>query len=81
MKPICQLEKIVARALGAIIHDLDNQRLWILHCTAHAMTSSHGGPRFKSGIRPWLEGLPPSLSTSSRHHTQPRPSGMQPSAS
>lgn len=36
MKPTSQLEKIVAHAIGAIIYDLDNQRLRIFHCTAHA---------------------------------------------
>jgi hypothetical protein len=51
MKPISQLEKIVAHTLGAITYDLDNQRPQILRCTAHAMTSSSWGLRSKSDIR------------------------------
>jgi hypothetical protein len=38
-------------------HDLDQQRLRILRCTARAMANSPGGLRFKPGTRPWLEGL------------------------
>jgi len=80
MKPTSQLEKCVAHATGASIHDLDNQRLRILRCTAHAMASSPGGLFFNPGACPWFEGLPLRLSRSSRRHAQPRRLGMQPSA-
>ncbi|MDB5886433.1 MAG: hypothetical protein JWR74_2604 [Polaromonas sp.] len=43
------------------IYDLDQQRLKILRCTAHAMAASPGGLRFRPGTRPWLDGLPTSL--------------------
>ena len=81
MKPTSQLEKCVAYTTGASIHDLDNQRRLIVRCTTYAMTRSPGELRFKSGIRPRPQGLPPSRSTSSRRHVQPRRSEMQPSAS
>jgi hypothetical protein len=54
------------KAAGAAINDLDQQRLRILRCTAHAMASSPGGLRFQAGTRPWLDGLPVGLSASSR---------------
>ena len=44
-------------ACGALMPDLDKQRLRILRCTAEAMANSPGGLRFKAGTRPWLEGL------------------------
>ena len=80
MQSTSQLEKCVAHTNGASIHDLDNQRLRILRCTAHAMASSPGGLFFNPGACPWLEGLPLRLSRSSRRHAQPRRSGMQLSA-
>ena len=49
---------LVKQTACAGIHDLDQQRLRILRCTAQAMASSPGGLRFKAGTRPWLEGLP-----------------------
>jgi hypothetical protein len=55
------------KAAGAAIHDLDQQRLRILRCTAHAMASSPGGLRFQAGTRPWLDGLPVGLSASTLH--------------
>ena len=50
-------EKGVSQAASAAIHDLDQQRLRILRCTAQAMASSPGGLRFEAGTRPWLDGL------------------------
>ncbi len=50
------------------IHDIDQQRLRILRCTARAMANSPGGLRFKAGTRPWLEGLPVSQSASARRN-------------
>lgn len=38
-------------------HDLQQQCLRILRCTAAAMANSPGGLRFKTGTRPWLEGI------------------------
>ena len=46
-----------AKALSGGIHDLNQQCLRILRCTAQALASSPGGLRFKAGTRPWLEGL------------------------
>jgi len=51
-------KKAITQIACAGIHDLDQQRLRILRCTAQAMASSPGGLRFKAGTRPWLEGLP-----------------------
>jgi len=45
------------QAGGAARHDIDQQRLRILRCTAQAMASTPGGLRFKAGTRPWLDGL------------------------
>lgn len=53
-------EKSAGHAASAALHDIDQQRLRILRCTARAMASSPGGLRFKAGTRPWLEGLPAS---------------------
>ena len=36
---------------------LEQVRLKILRCTAHAMASGPGGLRFVPGTRPWLDGL------------------------
>ena len=44
--------------LGTGLHDLNQQCLRILRCTAAALAHSPGGLRFKAGTRPWLEGLP-----------------------
>ena len=38
-------------------HDLQQQCLRILRCTASALASTPGGLRFKAGTRPWLEGV------------------------
>jgi hypothetical protein len=38
-------------------HDVDQQCLRILRCTARAMAATPGGLRFEPGARPWLEGL------------------------
>lgn len=43
--------------LGTGIHDLNQQCLRILRCTAQALANSPGGLRFKPDTRPWLEGL------------------------
>jgi hypothetical protein len=43
--------------LSAGIHDLNQQCLRILRCTARALATSPGGLRFKAGTRPWLEDL------------------------
>jgi hypothetical protein len=40
-----------------IFHDIDQQRLRILRCTARAMAGSPGGLRFSPGARPWLDGI------------------------
>ncbi|WP_157045782.1 hypothetical protein [Polaromonas sp. JS666] len=50
-------EQGAASALSAGIHDLNQQCLRILRCTAQALANSPGGLRFKAGTRPWLEGL------------------------
>jgi len=50
-------EQGTASALSAGIHDLNQQCLRILRCTAQALANSPGGLRFKAGTRPWLEGL------------------------
>ena len=39
------------------LHDLQQQCLRILRCTAVAMANSPGGLRFKAGTRPWLDGI------------------------
>jgi hypothetical protein len=63
-------EKMVGPAFGLAAHDLDQQRLRILRCTAYAMASSPGGLRFKAGSRPWLDQLsscsPPSAAVAGR---------------
>ncbi|MES2943438.1 MAG: hypothetical protein V4772_11265 [Pseudomonadota bacterium] len=48
----CSLSKV---SFG--IHDLNQQCLRILRCTAQALANSPGGLRFKADTRPWLEGL------------------------
>ncbi|MDB5744489.1 MAG: hypothetical protein JWR68_2804 [Polaromonas sp.] len=68
-------EKSASHASAALVHDLDDQCLRILRCTAHAMASTPGGLRFKPGTRPWLEGIPLSLSMSSRRGVQPKAAG------
>ena len=45
------------RSFSDGMHDLNQQCLRVLRCTARAMASSPGGLRFKPGTRPWLEGL------------------------
>lgn len=60
--------KSTGHAASAIRQDLDQQRLRILRCTAHAMASSPGGLRFKAGTRPWLEGLPVGRTSSARRN-------------
>ena len=44
---------------ATVFHDVDQQRLRILRCTARAMASSPGGLHFQPGAQPWLEGLAP----------------------
>ena len=44
------------------MHELNQQCLRVLRCTAKAMASSPGGLRFKPGTRPWLAGLDPEQS-------------------
>ena len=39
------------------LHDLQQQCLRILRCTAKAMASTPGALRFVAGTSPWLEGL------------------------
>ena len=70
--------KNAGNVAGAILHDLDKQRLRILRCTAHAMASSPGGLRFKAGTRPWLEGLPVGLNASARRNEARGEAGMRP---
>ena len=53
-----------------LTHDLEQQCLRILRCTARAMASSPGGLRFRAGTQPWLEALtqgPGNLSLSVQH--------------
>lgn len=50
-------EPAAGRSFSDGMHDLNQQCLRVLRCTAKAMASSPGGLRFKSGTRPWLEGL------------------------
>ena len=50
-------EQGAVSALSDGIHDLNQQCLRILRCTAQALANSPGGLRFKAGTRPWLEGL------------------------
>jgi hypothetical protein len=38
-------------------HDVYQQRLRILRCTAQAMATTPGGLCFSPGARPWLDGL------------------------
>ena len=58
--PAASAEASTARSSAVSgFHDLSQQCLRVLRCTAHAMASSPGGLRFKAGTRPWLEGLPP----------------------
>ena len=59
-------KKGIGRAASTIFHDLDKQRLRILHCTAKALASSPGGLRFRAGTRPWLDGILDHLPASSR---------------
>lgn len=46
-----------SQRFSAGMHDLNQQCLRILRCTAQALANSPGGLRFKAGTRPWLEGL------------------------
>lgn len=57
LHPAGERQNSPAHGGSAKIHDLDQQRLKILRCTARAMAASPGGLRFKPGTRPWLEGL------------------------
>ncbi|MEO6018004.1 MAG: hypothetical protein ABIP46_12170 [Polaromonas sp.] len=50
-------EPVASRSFSDGMHDLNQQCLRVLRCTAKAMASSPGGLRFKPGTRPWLEGL------------------------
>lgn len=50
-------EPAASRSFSDGMHELNQQCLRILRCTAEAMATSPGGLRFKPGTRPWLEGL------------------------
>ena len=50
-------DPVASRTFSEGMHDLNQQCLRVLRCTAKAMASSPGGLRFKPGTRPWLEGL------------------------
>ena len=39
------------------VHDVDQQRMRILRCTAKSLANSLGGLRFKANTRPWLDEL------------------------
>lgn len=43
-----------------LTHDLEQQCLRILRCTASALANSPGGLRFRAGTQPWLDALVPS---------------------
>lgn len=45
------------RPSGQALHDLEQQCLRILRCTAVAFANSPGGLRFQAGTRPWLDAL------------------------
>ena len=49
-----------AQAQSLPLHDIEQQCLRILRCTARAMFFTPGGLRFSPGARPWLDGLIPS---------------------
>jgi hypothetical protein len=38
-------------------HDLEQQCLRVLRCTARALANSPGGLRFRAGTQPWLDAL------------------------
>lgn len=40
-----------------LTHDLEQQCLRILRCTARALANSPGGLRFRAGTQPWLDAL------------------------
>ncbi len=42
-----------------LTHELEQQCLRILRCTAHALANSPGGLRFRAGTQPWLDALVP----------------------
>ena len=64
----------------AVVHDVEQQRLRILRCTAQAMASSPGGLRFKAGARPWLDGLVVGVPSSSGQCVRPAPHAQRPAA-
>ncbi|MGV8805354.1 MAG: hypothetical protein ACWA6Y_10380 [Polaromonas sp.] len=66
--------------VGAAVHDVEQQRLRILRCTAQAMVSSPGGLRFKAGTRPWLDGLVVGAPGSSGQRGHPAPHAQRPAA-
>ena len=70
--PAGERQNSAAHGGSAKIHDLDQQRLKILRCTARAMAASPGGLRFKPGTRPWLEGLSVRLPVSAARKTGAR---------
>jgi hypothetical protein len=45
-----------------LTHDLEQQCLRILRCTARALANSPGGLRFRAGTQPWLDALVPGKS-------------------
>ncbi|MEI8155691.1 MAG: hypothetical protein WCH60_02410 [Burkholderiales bacterium] len=40
-----------------LTHDLEQQCLRVLRCTARALANSPGGLRFRAGTQPWLDAL------------------------
>lgn len=44
------------RSARALLHDVEQQSLRILRCTAQALASSLGGLRFTPDSQPWLQG-------------------------
>ena len=47
----------IAAAPHRLTHDLEQQCLRILRCTARALANSPGGLRFRAGTQPWLDAL------------------------
>jgi hypothetical protein len=55
-------ELAVAASVAAnqrLTHDLEQECLRILRCTARALANSPGGLRFRAGTQPWLDALVP----------------------
>lgn len=69
-----------ASLAGASVHDVEQQLLRILRCTARAMANSPGGLRFKAGTRPWLDGLGVGEPASSDQRSRPSLDAKRPAA-